>query len=111
MRELEELLELETEDLDDSCCGIGGTFGFKAKNIKTSQEIGNALFDSLKRSGASVVVTECPTCKIQIGQGTGLPVIHPIELLDRALSAPEEVPELAPTLPSVSSEESYPQKP
>jgi Fe-S oxidoreductase len=109
--ELKELLGLETEDLEDSCCGIGGTFGFKAENIKTSQEIGNVLFDSLKRSGASVVVTECPTCKIQIAQGTGLPVIHPIELLDRALSAPEEEPQSAPTSPSISSEESDPQKP
>jgi len=84
-RGMGEELHLDMAELEDGCCGIGGTFGFKAKNMGVSQDIGKPLFESIEASGAQMVVTECPTCKIQIMQGTGIPVIHPVELLRRAL--------------------------
>ncbi len=85
--EIASRLNLPLVEIEDGCCGIGGTFGFKSKNLKISQQIGQSLTDSIKGSGVSTVITECPTCKVQIVQGTGLEVLHPVELLRRASTA------------------------
>lgn len=82
--QIAEMLSLRLGQIEDGCCGIGGTFGFKRRNFDVSQQIGSPLFESIRSSDATVVITECPTCKIQISQGTGLDVVHPIELLEIA---------------------------
>jgi anaerobic glycerol-3-phosphate dehydrogenase C subunit len=79
-----EKLSIKLAQIEDSCCGIGGTFGFKGENFDISQTIGEPLFKSIKDSKALVVITECPTCKIQISQGTGVRVLHPVEVLEIA---------------------------
>ncbi len=65
----------------DHCCGIAGTFGMKEKNFDLSLRIGRPLFEGLHATGAPVVATGCGTCKIQIEQGSGLPVVHPIRVV------------------------------
>jgi FAD/FMN-containing dehydrogenase/Fe-S oxidoreductase len=87
LKELRTRLMLDLVEAEDGCCGIGGTFGFKAKNRMVSDGVGGPLFESIRNSGARVVITECPTCKIQISQGTGLRVFHPVELLRDAVDA------------------------
>jgi glycerol-3-phosphate dehydrogenase subunit C len=72
---------------DDHCCGIAGTFGMKACHFDQSMRMGRPLFDSIERTGVGLVATGCGTCKIQIEQGTGLPVVHPLKLVRDALSA------------------------
>ena len=77
---------LELVVLDQNCCGIAGTFGFKKENYAFSQAIGSKLFDDIKAGGeGAVVATECETCKWQIEMSTGVPVLNPIEILARAL--------------------------
>lgn len=76
---------LKLEVLPQECCGIAGTFGFKKENYPYSQKIGEKLFASIRRSGASAVVTDCETCKWQIEMGTGYAVHNPIEVLVSAL--------------------------
>ncbi len=75
---------LEIIDIDDGCCGMAGTFGMKSRNFDLSMRIGKALFDEVRRASPDVVVTGCGTCKIQLEQGTGLEVRHPIWLLRKA---------------------------
>ncbi|MFQ5878151.1 MAG: FAD-binding and (Fe-S)-binding domain-containing protein [Acidobacteriota bacterium] len=70
---------------EDHCCGIAGTFGMKEGNFALSMSIGRPLFDSIERTGAGVVATGCGTCKIQIEQGSGRPVVHPIAILRESL--------------------------
>jgi len=70
--------------LDGGCCGMGGTFGLKRNNYAMSMAIGRALFEEIKRLSPDVVVTECPMCKMQIEQGTGMPVIHPVIIVKQA---------------------------
>ena len=72
---------------DDHCCGIAGTFGMKTCHFDQSMRMGRPLFDSIGRTGVGIVATGCGTCKIQIEQGTGLPVVHPLKLVRDALSA------------------------
>jgi Fe-S oxidoreductase len=73
--------------VDRGCCGMGGTFGMKCCNYETSMEIGEALFAALEELGSDMVISECPACRSQIAHGTGLPVIHPIMIIRRALPA------------------------
>jgi len=70
---------------EDHCCGIAGTFGMKEKHFEQSMRMGRPLFDSLERANVPVVATGCGTCKIQIEQGTGIPVVHPIKIVRDSL--------------------------
>jgi len=69
------------------CCGMGGTFGLKAKNAALSEAIAKETFDCIRASGAEAVVTSCGMCRAQLAQGTGLPVYHPMEILADVLSS------------------------
>jgi glycerol-3-phosphate dehydrogenase subunit C len=76
---------LELIVLDSECCGLAGTYGFKAENYDVSMKIGSHLFDSIKASDADFAITDCETCKWQIEENTALETIHPISLLAQAL--------------------------
>ncbi|MFT4070473.1 MAG: anaerobic glycerol-3-phosphate dehydrogenase subunit GlpC [Dysgonamonadaceae bacterium] len=71
--------------LDSQCCGIAGTYGFKKENYKTSQAIGESLFQKIEASGCDFVVSDCETCKWQVEMSTSKKCEHPITILARAL--------------------------
>jgi glycerol-3-phosphate dehydrogenase subunit C len=73
---------------EDHCCGIAGTFGMKEAHFDQSMRMGRPLFDSIERAQVPVVATGCGTCKIQIEQGTRLPVVHPIKVVRDSLLGP-----------------------
>ena len=75
---------LTVTHIDRGCCGMGGTFGFKRSNYSSSMAIGQPLFDAIREALPDMVVTECPGCKLQIEQGTGLSVSHPILIMKQA---------------------------
>jgi Fe-S oxidoreductase len=76
--------ELTILKIQDSCCGIAGTFGMKKENFDLSMKIGSRLFEEIERVFPDVVLSGCGTCQIQIRQGTGLAVIHPVTLLNQS---------------------------
>ena len=80
---------LDLKVLEQQCCGIAGTFGFKKENYAFTQAIGSKLFDSIRQSGAGAVATDCETCKWQIEMSTGLKVYNPIEILANAMDLEE----------------------
>ena len=69
-----------------TCCGMGGTFGLKAGPLghHLSNAVGEKLFELFKESGVDAIVTESSVCNIQLKEGTGLPVYHPLQLLKLA---------------------------
>lgn len=71
--------------LDDSCCGVAGTYGFKSENRGISKKIGSTLFQQIEQSGADYVVTDCETCRWQIEMNTDAVVLHPITLLAQSI--------------------------
>jgi len=77
---------LEVVQFGDFCCGMGGTFGLKAKNAKLSMEMGSPLQEQIRNSGVDLVATSCGACKMQIHQATGLETVHPLSLLLEAYS-------------------------
>ena len=56
-----QLVEMEEAD---SCCGMGGTFSFKFKDI--SEKIAKRKKENIEKSGASTIITSCPACILQI---------------------------------------------
>ena len=85
-RLLERLLGTEFVLSNEVCCGMGGTYGLKAKNAAICAEIAQPVFDRVRESGAEAIVTSCGMCRTQLAHGTGLPVYHPMELLAEALA-------------------------
>lgn len=70
--------------IDRGCCGMAGTFGVRRTTRRLTLKIAQGLFEGIRESETDQVATDCPTCKLQIEQGTGFSVIHPVQLLHRA---------------------------
>lgn len=71
--------------IEQSCCGIAGTYGFKKENYRYSQAIGQELFDKIKDANVDFVATDCETCKWQIEMSAGIKVMNPISVIAEAL--------------------------
>ncbi len=52
--------------------------------------VGKPLFDFVLEVGGPLTVCDSETCRWQITHGTGVPAIHPVELLAYALGAEPE---------------------
>lgn len=91
MEVLELIPELRLSESHADCCGIAGTYGYKAEKYPIAMQVGKPLFDFIQRSRAPLAVCDSETCRWQITHGTGLPAVHPVELLSAAYGfTPEE---------------------
>lgn len=75
----------------DRCCGAAGIYALSQRDL--SENLLQRKLVEIEESGASMVATGNPGCLMQIGAGAmihefPIRVLHPIELLDRALSVP-----------------------
>jgi Fe-S oxidoreductase len=70
--------------IEDSCCGIAGTYGMHAENYDRAKAIGDPLMRQMDRANAEVLLTSCGTCNIQIANGLKRPVTHTMAILRRA---------------------------
>jgi glycerol-3-phosphate dehydrogenase subunit C len=75
---------LRVTETQAECCGVAGTFALKADKYKIALDVGRELFDEVKRSGARAVACDSETCRWWIAQHTGLPAVHPVEVLAEA---------------------------
>ncbi len=73
------------QEVEALCCGLVGSFGYKAEYSALSAAIGAQLFDRLGEHEGQVVACGV-SCRSQIEHGTGRPVVHPVEVLHRALA-------------------------
>ncbi len=84
LRLLRAIPGLSARRLERGCCGMGGTFGTKHSSYSTSMKIGQPLFEGIAELAPDLVATDCPGCQMQIQHGTGLTVIHPIQVFEQA---------------------------
>ena len=63
-----------------TCCGMAGTFGMKHGDLgyNLSVQVGDHLFRLFKESGRKLVATESSVCSMQIADGVGIKVVHPL---------------------------------
>jgi glycerol-3-phosphate dehydrogenase subunit C len=72
---------------DVQCCGIAGTYGLKKEKYDIAMAVGEPLFQMVKDSGARASACDSETCRWQIVHGTGVPSLHPVEVLMAAYQA------------------------
>jgi glycerol-3-phosphate dehydrogenase subunit C len=69
---------------DADCCGIAGTYGLKREKYDIAMAVGAGLFDSVRAARPDAAACDSETCRWQITHATGVPSVHPIELLYRS---------------------------
>ena len=82
--------ELQIEQSRADCCGIAGTYGYKSEKYEIALQVGKPLFNFLREFGAALAICDSETCRWQITHATGIPAVHPVELLSAALGFPTE---------------------
>jgi glycerol-3-phosphate dehydrogenase subunit C len=78
---------LRAVDLDQSCCGIAGTYGMKKEKYAVAAAVGAPLFDRIRAHDAPEAACDSETCRWHIEKATGTRTRHPIEILLRAYRA------------------------
>ena len=81
---LELIPGLQVELSRSGCCGTAGTYGTKVEKYQIAMDVGRPLFEQAAEAKADFVVCDSETCRWHIAKSTGLPVYHPIQVLDRA---------------------------
>jgi glycerol-3-phosphate dehydrogenase subunit C len=75
---------LEVIESDATCCGVAGTYGLKAEKYDIAMKVGAGLFAQIGDAGADRSVCDSETCRWQIQHATGVPSVHPVEVLFQA---------------------------
>ena len=76
--------DLRVVELDADCCGIAGTYGLKREKYEISMKVGEELFRQVAEARPDLTACDSETCRWQIAHATGVPAVHPVELLHRA---------------------------
>jgi glycerol-3-phosphate dehydrogenase subunit C len=84
--------ELVIQESQTACCGVGGTYGYKAEKYDITMAMGHSLFEFVRETKGPVAVCDSETCRWNIAAATGVPLVHPIELLAAAYGFPVEGP-------------------
>jgi Fe-S oxidoreductase len=73
--------------LDTGCCGMAGSFGFKAEHYDLSMRVGElALLPALRTTAKdTIVISDGFSCRQQIEQATDRKGMHLAEVIQRAL--------------------------
>lgn len=69
------------------CCGSAGTYNLLQPEI--SHELKTRKVQNLEATAPDVIAAGNIGCMVQIGSGSGLPVVHMVELLDWATGGPK----------------------
>jgi len=79
----------EVDDLDSTCCGMAGSFGYEAEHYSMSRAIAGLLFDQVEESPGERVVAPGTSCRSQLLEhdGTDGKPPHPVQALDDALGS------------------------
>jgi glycolate oxidase iron-sulfur subunit len=86
---LKALPQVEYVEMEEAgtCCGGGGAFQFDFPAV--SKGITEKKIKNIRQTGAEVIVTGCPGCRLTIAGnldgGDRISVLHPLQLLDQAL--------------------------
>jgi Fe-S oxidoreductase len=73
----------------ERCSGHDGTWAMRKEFFEESMKVGGKLFAALTDVKADVLASDCPLAALQIEQGTGQKVRHPIEVLRDAYGMKE----------------------
>jgi len=75
---------LHLNESSAACCGLAGSYGYKAERYQIAMDVGAGLFDFVRASGSDLAVCDSEICRWQIAHGAGVAMQHPIEILRAA---------------------------
>lgn len=81
---------LEYKVLDDTCCGLNGSYGFKKTNESTAVQLGNRAVSLIRKTGAEAIVADCGSCRMQLGGLSGLAALDPVEIVSESLGITDQ---------------------
>ena len=81
---LELVSGLHLNESTAACCGLAGSYGYKAERYQIGMDVGAGLFDFVRASGSDLAVCDSEICRWQIAHGAGVAMRHPIEILREA---------------------------
>ncbi|MFC6726914.1 (Fe-S)-binding protein, partial [Halobium palmae] len=74
------------DELDSTCCGMAGSFGYESEHYELSRAIGRNLFEEVDASDGERVVASGASCRTQLGdRDRAERPEHPIEAVESAL--------------------------
>lgn len=81
--------ELKVETVESSCCGMAGSFGYKADTIDVSLKMGElSLLPAVREAPAdAIIVADGTSCRHQIHDGAGREALHVARVLAMSLAA------------------------
>ncbi len=83
-RDMMRLIPGTSFTLVEECSGHDGTWSMMKDNFENSMKIGSKAFEKITGSEHDIVASDCPLAAIQLKQGTGETVLHPIQVLAKA---------------------------
>lgn len=76
---------VEVADVTQECCGLAGSYGAESRRAGLSDAIAAPLVARIRTAAPDFIVTPCGSCKTQDEAKLGLPVLHPLAVLLKAL--------------------------
>jgi Fe-S oxidoreductase len=78
---------LEVEEIESSCCGMAGAFGYEAAHYDVSMKMAElSLLPRVRKASADeLIVADGTSCRHQIKDGSGRSAVHVAQVLQRAL--------------------------
>ena len=72
------------KEIDSTCCGMAGAFGYEAEHFEVSQKVGElSLLPAVRSAPAeTLIVAPGTSCREQIEQLGGRTPLHPVEILE-----------------------------
>ncbi|MFC1463663.1 MAG: FAD-binding and (Fe-S)-binding domain-containing protein [Candidatus Brachytrichaceae bacterium NZ_4S206] len=78
----------DVREVDATCCGMAGAFGYEAEHYALSRQIGElALLPAVRAASAeTLIVAPGTSCREQILHFTGRAALHPVEVIAQRLA-------------------------
>jgi Fe-S oxidoreductase len=75
------------QEIKSGCCGMAGSFGYEKEHYQLSMQIGELdLFPAVRKAASEEIIAAPGTsCRHHIEDGTGRQVLHPVEVLWKAV--------------------------
>jgi FAD/FMN-containing dehydrogenase/Fe-S oxidoreductase len=83
----------EVDEIDSSCCGMAGAFGYEAEHFDISMKMGERrLFPEIREADdEAIIVASGTSCRHQIEDGTGKKALHPAQVLHQAIDVQKNI--------------------
>ncbi len=81
----EKIPSLDVHILEDNCCGLAGSYGFKKKNQATAVNLGKIASDAIRDLEVDAFVSDCGACRMQLGTLSGVAGEDPSQIILESL--------------------------